>query len=199
MATDVSRFRQMNVIDTCSIWNLLASQTLRRATRAAHLSFCLTKFVEYEALHKPRSMPAALDTRLQQRLLAEQARGEFRSYALDIEDLQEVELLENRKRLSKGELSSIAFAKKTSQAFLTDDQKARKLAAQVLGTERVQTVPHMTGWLFFSGVLVDHEKDVIIAEHQAFDGPLAPYIEIMYLEACRCRSLMSGISFDAST
>lgn len=191
MAIDVSQFHRINVIDTCSIWNLLASATLRRAARTANLSFCLTKFVEYEALHKPRTSPSAIETDLQQRLVIERSKGEFASYALDLEDLQEVEVLENRQRLSKGELSSIVFAKKTNQAFLTDDQKARVLAADVLSRDRVQTVPHLAGWLFFSGVLVDHEKDVVIAEHRQFGRPLAPYIEAMYVEACRCRWLSS--------
>jgi hypothetical protein len=191
MAIDVSRFHQMNVIDTCSIWNLLASATLRRATRTARLSFCLTKFVEYEALYKPRSNSSSVDEELKRRLVSEQKAGEFMSYSLDVEDLQEVELLENRRRLSKGELSSIAFAKKTQQAFLTDDQKARALAVAVLGRDRVQTVPHMFGWLFFSGTLVDHEKNLVVSEHQTFARPLSRYFEDMYLEACRCRYLAS--------
>lgn len=189
---DVSSFHLSNVIDTCSIWNLLASTTLRRAARTVRCSFCVTQFVEYEALHKPRTSSTTFDHELQDRLRDERTRGEFQTYSLDIEDLQDVEILENRQKLSKGELSSIAFAKKTQQAFLTDDQRARKLAASVLPANRIQTIPHLAGHLFFTGILVDHEKNIIKSDQERFCRPLGPYIDESYLEAMRCRSLVPG-------
>ena len=75
-------------------------------------------------------------------------------------------LLERRKRLGKGELSSIALAMKTNQAFMTDDQKARKLGKEVIGNDKVQTTPHLLGWLFFEGKLLDVDKEDIVAEHK---------------------------------
>lgn len=49
------------------------------------------------------------------RLTQEQGRGGFEAHSCDIEDLQAIKLLESRKRLEKGELSSIAFAMKIGQ------------------------------------------------------------------------------------
>ena len=51
----------------------------------------------------------------------------FTAYNITIDDLQEIDVLNSRKKLGKGELSSIVFAKKTRQAFLTDNTRARKL------------------------------------------------------------------------
>lgn len=90
-------------------------------------------------------------------------------------------------RVGKGELSSIAFAKKAGLAFMTDDQKARKLGSGVIGGNRVQTTPHLFGWLFFNGRLSDSDKSNVIDEHERFGRPLRPYFETMYNEALRCR------------
>jgi hypothetical protein len=119
--------------------------------------------------------------------LQDAQKNDFKSYPLDITDLQTIEILENRKRLGKGELSSIAFALKTRQAFLTDDQKARNLAKQVLQDKMSQTTPHLVGWLFFHSHLTDSDKSIVIREHTDMERPLARYFEDMYLEACRCR------------
>jgi hypothetical protein len=108
---------------------------------------------------------------------------------LDVADLQNMALLEQRKKLGKGELSSIAFAMKTGLAFLTDDQKARKLAEGVLDKRLVQTTPHLFGWLFFRAYLLDTDKALIIKEHEAAAGTLTPYFDSMYNESLRCRAL----------
>jgi len=55
----------------------------------------------------------------------------------------------------------MVFAKKTNQAFMTDDQKARLLGNDYLGSSRVQTTPHLFGWLFYIGRLSDTDKDII--------------------------------------
>jgi hypothetical protein len=113
---------------------------------------------------------------------------------VDVEDLQDVEILQNRKRLSLGELSSIAFANKTKQAFLTDDQKARRLAERVLQPDHVQTIPHLFGWLLFTGALQDSDKDCVIGEHAAMKRPLGRFFEEMYLSALeqRLKSKLCG-------
>ena len=90
-------------------------------------------------------------------------------------------------RLGKGELSSIAFAKKAGLAFMTDDQKARKLGWLVIARNRIQTTPHLFGWLIFSGELTDSDKDPVIAEHEEYGGRLRPYLEATYREALRIR------------
>jgi hypothetical protein len=115
------------------------------------------------------------------------ANGQFKSYGIDLEDLQDVAILRNRKRLSLGELSSIAFANKTRQAFLTDDQKARRLAEEVLQPDQVQTTPHLFGWMLFAGALHDSDKDEVIREHSAMKRPLARLFEAMYLWALEQR------------
>jgi predicted nucleic acid-binding protein len=146
--------------------------------------------VVYECLYKPRKQPSAHDQELQDRLRRAQSRDSFTSYPLALEDLQDLHVLENRKRLGKGELSSIAFAQKTGQAFLSDDQKARRLAAAVLETP-VQTTPHLFSWLVYERHLTDGDKQTVIAQHEEVGRPLRRYLEDAYLEGLRCRYMSS--------
>jgi hypothetical protein len=116
--------------------------------------------------------------------------GDFRCCQIDLEDLQQVEIIENRMRLSKGEISSIIFAKKSKQAFMTDDKKASKLARDVLNNGLVQSTPHLLGWLYFAGRLQDSDKDIIIADLTMLNrGSLKSHIEDAYRESLRCRLL----------
>jgi hypothetical protein len=189
MQIDVSSFHRLNVTDSCAAWNVLSSATLYDAATGAGCTFCCTQFVEYECIHKHRTKITAGDSALQDRFRLEVQRGRITVHQLDIADLQEVEILENRKRLSKGELSSIAFAKRTSQAFLTDDQKARKLARTALPNNRVQTTPHLMAWLYFAGVLTDGHTDAIVAEHCGHGRPLEPHLRAAHAEAIRCLAM----------
>jgi len=188
MPIDPSQFQKLNVADTCSIWNVLSSRLLYVAANAAGCSFCCTNFVHYECLHKPRKTYTSEDLELQARLKEAILDGKFRSYHLDLEDLQEVDILQKRKNLGKGELASIAFAKKTNQAFLTDDIKARKLAEEVMIRHFVQTTPHLVGWLFFANFLGDGDLKSIVDEHQKYNRPLSQYFEDMYSRALDYRS-----------
>ena len=95
-------------------------------------------------------------------------------------------------RLGKGELAALAFAKKAGLAFLTDDQKARRLGATVVASNRIQTTPHLFGWLVFCGLISDGDKGRVIDEHKTMRRPLAPYLEEMYMEALRCRLAAIG-------
>jgi hypothetical protein len=189
MSIDPSSFHLHNIADTCAAWNVLSSRTLYSRARAAGVVFICTHFVLYECLFKPRKAPDAHDEELRSRFRFAQKESAFAPYHLDIADLQTIELLQNRKRLGKGELSSIAFAIKTRQAFFTDDQKARRLAREVSTEFVTQTTPHLFGWLFFHCHLCDAEKETVIQEHKALGGQLAQYFEEMYMEACRCRLL----------
>lgn len=195
MAVDPSNFHLWNAVDTCAVWNILSSTTMYQAARGASVGFCCTTFVQYECLHKPRRKEADAQLELQRRLQLAQASNDFAVYELDLDDLQQVALLELRRRLGKGELSSIAFAIKTRQAFLTDDQMARKLAHEVMGHQHVQTTPHLFGWLFYCNLLMDSDKDTIINQHEGVGGQLKRYLEDMYVEALRCR-LMAHPSGD---
>jgi hypothetical protein len=187
MAIDPSNFHSVNVADTCSVWNVLSSATLYSAAKEAHCEFCVTSFVRYECLNKPRQKtPTAAETELMRRLVQEQGRGGFAAHSCDIGDLQAIKLLESRKRLGKGELSSIAFAMKIGQAVITDDMKARKLAESA-GHAHIQTTPHLFSWLIFKGRLGDSDKGTVIAQHKAMDRPLAPHFETAYEMALQCR------------
>ncbi len=189
MNIDITKFNKINVIDTCAIDNLLSSATLYRAARTSNCSFCYTKFVEYEMLYKSRKKLDEKSKELQQKLKDETTAKRFECHNLSIDDLQEIEILEQRKRLGGGELSSIAFAKKINQNFMTDDSKARKLGISVLGNKRVQTTPHLVGWLFYNRDLIDSDFSVIISEHQEYNRPLSQYFEEAYLESLRIRSM----------
>lgn len=186
MAIDPSNFETTNVVDTCAVWNILSSRRLYTAAVLAHCHFVITNFVQYECLQKRRSAAKPSDLELRSRLQTEQSNGKFTAYSCDIDDLQTVALLQNRKRLGKGEISSIAFAIKYQQAVLTDDQKARRLASDA-GHKCVQTTPHLFGWLVFVGRLGDQDKDVVIAEHCELDGILSKYLEDAYLLALQYR------------
>jgi hypothetical protein len=134
----------------------------------------------------------ATDTALQHRFREEILRGKIGVHSLEIADLQEVQILENRKRLSKGELSSIAFAMRTNQAFLTDDQKARKLGRSAMLPGTVQTTPHLLGWLFFTRVLNDGQVEVVISEHNKNLRPLEPHFRAAHAEAIHCLNLAAA-------
>lgn len=189
MNIDITEFNKINVIDTCAIDNLLSSATLYRAAKSSNCNFCYTKFVEYEMLYKSRKNLNEKSQELQNKLIAETKAKRFECHSLSIDDLQEIEILEQRKRLGGGELSSIAFAKKINQCFMTDDSKARKLGISVLGNKKVQTTPHLIGWLFYIRELIDSDFSIIITEHQAYNRPLSKYFEEAYHESLRIISM----------
>lgn len=191
MSIDPSKFHLINVADTCSVWNLLSSLRLYAAAMEASCDFCITQFVQYECLVKPRRKPLSHAAQaLISRLKTEQARGQFGAHACGIEDLQSIELLERRKRLGKGELSAIAFAMRIGQAVITDDQKARRLAVDA-GHALVQTTPHLFAWLMFLGRLGDSDKQLVIEQHEAMEQVLRPHFETAYVMALMCRLNMS--------
>jgi hypothetical protein len=186
---DLTKFYRFNVIDTCSIWNILSSKLYYQTTLMAKCEFSCTKFVMYECLFKPRKSTSSAEIELQERLKKEQAKGYFRQYPIDIEDLQDIDVLTQRKNLSKGELSSMVFAKKTNQGFLTDDQGARKLASYIMAPEKVQTTPHLIGWLVFNEFLNDAEMELIITEHESLKRPLKKYYHEVFMKAMEYRLL----------
>ena len=187
MPLDPSSFIKYNVTDTCSIWNILSSGLLLKAAKSAKCIFCCTAFVQYECFDKPRKNVSPNDERLQFLLKREQSNGQFSVYHLDIEDLLDIEVLQERMNLGKGELSSIAFARRTRQGFLTDDQGARSLAATALEESRVQTTSQLFGWLIYERFLTDGDKDRVIEQHTSFNRPLKKYFEIMYQKALELR------------
>ncbi|MCJ1887490.1 hypothetical protein LNN38_21705 [Pseudomonas sp. LA21] len=186
MAIDPSRFHQINVADTCSVWNILSSRRLYTAAQEAKCDFCLTAFVHYECLVKPRSSPTEADLELIERLKKEQRKGNFVAHSCSISDLQDIADLESRKKLGKGELSSIAFASRIHQAFITDDRKARKLSESVARAV-TQTTPHMHSWLIFTNRLTDSDHQTVLSQHKEMGGSLAPHLENAYEMALQCK------------
>jgi predicted nucleic acid-binding protein len=189
---DVSKFDKLNVVDTCSIWNILGSRILHVAVKSAQVSLSISEFVRYECLYKPGQIRVER-VELQNRLKQEMKSGAIKACSIELEDLQDVEVLEQRKRVSKGELSSIVFAKRSQQAFMTDDKKATKLALTILSQNKVQSTSHCCGWLYFNGWLGDSDKDAIVAELAGLQRSLEPHLTNAYLEGLRCRLLNQGI------
>lgn len=185
MAIDPSTFHPFNVTDTCAVWNILSSARLRSAAREASCDFCITSYVHYECLVKPRTSPTKADRELRQKLEVEQRGGAFKAHSCSIGDLQNVRVLAERKRLGMGEISSIAFAMKIGHAVLTDDQKARKLATDT-GHRLVQTTPHLFSWLIFTRRLGDSDVPLVVDQHQTLDGNLAPHLHRAYELALQC-------------
>lgn len=187
MEIDIRSFYPINIIDSCSVWNVLSSTLLLAATIQSKCYFSITKFVEYECLFKPRKDLIRSEEELKNKLSQLLEKKIINCFSLSIADLQEVELLNKRKKLGLGELSSIAFAKRTNQCFLTDDQKARKLAKEFLGNSMVQTTPHLLGWLLLNQSLSESELDSIIIEHNNNGRPLEQYFREVHLEYLRIR------------
>jgi hypothetical protein len=190
MEIDITTLEKINVIDSCSIWNIISSGILLSASLNSKCCFSITKFVEYECLFKKRSDFKVSEVELKNKLKALLTKQSFNSYPLNISDLQEIELLRNRKNLGLGELSSIAFAKRTSQSFFTDDQGARKFAKEVLGSSKVQTTPHLYGWLLFNQYLNESDLKQILIEHNLNNRPLEKYFREAHQECLRIKLIL---------
>ena len=147
--------------------------------------WCYTSFVEYEVFYKSVKKETSIIIKQRQQLREETRKKRFRCEHLSISDLQEIEILENRKKLGKGELSSIAFARKTQLAFMTDDIKARKLGEAVLGVSKTLTTPRLLGWLYFNRILTDSDHKTIIEEHETQGRGMSEYYQEIYEEAMR--------------
>lgn len=187
MTIDPRSFDRVNVTDTCAIWNVLSSDLLYRRAMQAGCDFCCTEYVAYEALVRAPAKQDSAHAELQSRLRSAREAGQFKTYSISLLDLIAVATLQARRRLSLGELSSIAFASNIRQAFLTDDQKARRLAGEVPSVSRVQTTPHMFAWLYFTGQVTDADVGAVIEQHEQVRRPLRPHFEAAYAAACRAR------------
>jgi len=88
-----------------------------------------------------------------------------------------------RQGIYEGELSSIAFAKRTSQAFLTDDRGAFRLAREIMVAGHVQSTPHLFSWMIYERILHDSDKETIIKEHESVKGQLRQKFEESYAVA----------------
>ena len=187
MYNDIIDFYHQNVIDTCSIWNLLSSSTLLSTTKQIRLSFCITNFVLYECIYKKRKFIDSSQKELIKRFHNERKNRNFMDYPISINDLQNNDILYSRKKRSKGEISSMIFAKITNQAFITDDKHARNLADSFLGIDRVQTIPQLFGFCVYSGLLLDSGIHAVISEHKELEDSITDYLEAAYRKALERR------------
>lgn len=196
MNFDISIILKYNVVDCCSVWNILTSNRIYSAALEAGFQFLFSNYVEYECLYKKRESTTI--NGLRTKLKREISNKKFNCYKLSIDDLQEIAALEERKRLGIGELSSIALAKKTNQTFLTDDKKARQLGELILGKSKVQTTPRMVGVFFYHRLLTDSDLSIIIQEHQSSLtskwGDLTRFFDVMHKESHRRRLIDRNIN-----
>lgn len=193
---DVRTFALVSAIDTCSVWNLLSSRRLLMAALAKQRWFLVADYVRYEALVRPRTRSTTgeltLQTEFRERL--QQKRG-FEAARISIADLLPIANLPEVRKLGRGEIATMALARKIRAGVLTDDQGARKAAPKV-GAEPAQTTPQLFGWLLYEGALSDGDVSTVIAEHEdkvpANRGRLTCFLRAAHIEACRCRLLQTG-------
>lgn len=179
------------VIDTCAIWNVLSSRKLHAACAALGFHFAVAAYCIWECLEKPRKRHKPGDVELRARLEDARAKGQFQDHSLSVEDLQEMDVLRQMKSLGRGELATIALAKRFNIGAQTDDDGGEKLAVRVLSLARVQTTPHIVAWLFFGGHLADHELQTILDEHASVDGDIGDRFRAAYEQGLRSRLLGS--------
>ena len=182
---DFSTICKFSVIDTCAILNLFSSDKCYNAVSSENFMFCYTSFVEYETLYKKVKVITNQIINQRKKLLQETKKNKFRREHLSIDDLQEIEILQARKNLGKGELSSIAYARKTNQPFTTDDIRAKKMGEQILGKDKVITSTRILGWLYFNRILLDTDHKDIITEHIKNGRTMAKIYDEIYDEAMR--------------
>jgi hypothetical protein len=176
MTFDPSSFFPRNALDASAVRNVLSSETLFWRAREAGVVFCCTKYVEYECLAKKGRPPAFGEQYLRDLMRALVERGAFETHGLSIEDLQERDILASRKKMGLGELSTLAFTKGKRLAFMSDDQRARKFAAEMLPGGIVQTTPHLLGWLTYRRKISPAVRARILSDHEKTGGGLSEHL-----------------------
>jgi hypothetical protein len=99
MTIDITVFRNINVIDCCAIWNVLSCNIFYSRSQEMNCHFSMTKYVEYECLRKPRARVTEGEVALRATLVREMGKGKFESFSLSIQDLQDSEIVNSRKKL----------------------------------------------------------------------------------------------------
>lgn len=189
MNINITNCEKSNVTDSCAMWNILSSKLFYAVLDEQLFLLSCTNFVVYECLHRRRTVVNDVDERLKEMLKDLIAKKTITAHSLTVEDLQDEQILNYRMILGKGELSSIAFAKKIGLCFLTDDQQARKIAEKILGKNKVQTTPLLLGWLLFNGYLCDGDLEPVILEHKFASRPLEQYFRAVHEESWRIKLL----------
>lgn len=189
---DPEGFVPDNVVDSCSVSNLLASATLTDAAFRSRFTGCITATVEYECLMKPHGGKQE-HIEVQRRLRELMADGRIRAHPIGLDELQEMHVLAERRRVGRGELSCIVFAKKVGISVMTDDRKGTRFARDLLGGEnRAQGTPRLLGWLLYNDHLAGGSLDAVVAEHTSMGRPLGKVYRRMHEWIDHCRSMKGG-------
>jgi len=118
--------------------------------------------------------------------------GRIQAHPISLDDLQEMAVLAERKRMGRGELSCIVFAKKVGISIMTDDQKGTRVARTLLGANnRAQGTPRLLGWLLYKDHLADEAVAAVVEEHRTMGRPLGEVYRKMPDWIRHCRSMRS--------
>lgn len=168
MIADYTSFVRFNVVDSCSILNVVSSGTLYAATATAGCALSITEFVFYESCIKKinRQLPANAET-IRSKVSELVRTGELVRVSIDLADLQDPRVAGKTSRHSMGELSTMIFAKKAGLAFMSDDGKAQRLAKSIEPSPPVQTTPHLLGWLVYTKTIDQNTAELCVREHRA--------------------------------
>ncbi|MDD5456894.1 MAG: hypothetical protein PHV30_07675 [Candidatus Margulisbacteria bacterium] len=180
-------FFTINITDSCSIQNIIASNRIFRASLLAKCYFSITRYVEYESIYKKRKSSKSGEQELIKKIQKAISENSIKVCDITIDDLNDRLIADNRKRLGMGEISSIAFAKRTGLGFLTDDKPAKKFALKSLEASKVQSSIHLVGWLFYFRHLVDTDIDLIIREHTYHNRHFGEHYRKAYEKAMQYR------------
>ncbi|SCZ80482.1 type II toxin-antitoxin system VapC family toxin [Acidaminobacter hydrogenoformans] len=191
MFNDIKNFNKNSVIDSCSVINVVSSETLFQSAKIEKCKFIITTYIEYELLKKSRGYKDKdheirafeLDKRIEQAIET----GEILKYSLDISDLLDPLVNEHKRGKSRGELTAIILAKKFNVGLFTDDKKAQKIASDSLGVNRVESLYSLIGWLTWSGLLNDAEKESIITQHKYYFRDVSKCVEKGFVDGLMAR------------
>jgi predicted nucleic acid-binding protein len=172
MIDNITSFNKYSVIDSCSVKNLVSTNTLYQAAQREKCQFIISNFIEYELLHRERKNIDSLTEdrikELDQLIKKKINTGEIPKFDIDISDLFDP-LIRNQSSLrSRGEITAIILARKFKIGMVTDDIKAQKIAKQNLTDDMVDSIPSLFGWLIYNKKLYDADKDKIISEQKYY-------------------------------
>jgi hypothetical protein len=116
------------------------------------------------------------------------ASGNIQWHSIDIEDLQEFEILRNRKRVSPGELSDYFCTENPAGSAYRRYWRSK---ARAPGTRRSDGAKYASSlaWLYFNSNMCDLDKDQIVTDLKPFGRSLQPHLDEYHAEAPRCRAL----------
>lgn len=184
MIDNIISFNKNSVIDSCSVKNLVSTNTLYQAAQREKCQFIISNFIEYELLYRERKhIDSLTEDRIKEldQLIKEKIhKGEMPKYDIDISDLFDPLIRNHSSLRSRGEITAIILARKFNIGMVTDDIKAQNFAKQNLTDDRVESIPSLFGWLLYNKKLYDSDKDKIISEQKYYYRSQEKQLERMY-------------------